>query len=761
MNAIRQKGRAGFVSGVWIAPLSGLLILTVLFSLRLLSDPDLGFHLNAGRWIIHNLSIPQTDIATYTVPDHEYIDLHWLFQVFIFAVFKLTGYQGLSILVCLLVCTLFFLTYRRLVDSGVPYPTTIPMLFVALLIMEPRFFLRPELFTYLFFTLTLIVLQKYYEKRRIHLFILPLIMLVWCNMEALFILGFSLIWAYFIGLWIRDRKPDLRLLGWGMVTAMVCLINPYGLKGLLFPFELLSRFQSGNIFHEHIKEFRPLFQLENWSVKEFASLAYMLLSAGTIFITLKQRKPHEIILWVVYGILGLVAIRNIPLFIIVSLPITAQAISGIVRQTGNRIRMKGRKSIELLFASILMLFILLLIPRVITNTYYANNFSYNKTGIGLDRLQQPEAVAEFMLSNHLDGRIINSLSYGGWFSWRLSQPVFIDARLEVIREELYAELAGSWTNGLEVIIDKYQPDMLVYDYSRYFSWTPQLLKLPGWYPIFLNGQSVVFARKGYVNTNLIPDSANILTCPDTVFSPSQAEKIKLLAHHGPSGFSIWLQGFYKRYECIPIVDQNIASFFLQMKNNVMAEKYFLKTLKGSCGSAVSCYYALAGIYSEAGNLALAETSYRRILEFDPDNEAIKQSIQTSLQKPVKNLKGLTNCLADAEATKHFNNGNLKYKAGDIIGAIAEYSEAIRHNPMHSKAFLNKGFIEAVELKDFNSAINDFNSAINLDPEFADAYLGRGSSRYSIHDMNGALEDWKKAESLGNDQARGLLLKHQR
>jgi len=762
MNAIRHKGRAEIFSSVWVAPLGGLLVLTVIFSLRLLSDPDLGFHLNAGRWIINHLSIPQTDIATYTVPNHGYIDLHWLFQIFIYTVYSLVGYPGLSILVCIIVCLLFFLLARRMATEGIPYSLVIPLLLLALLIIEPRFILRPELFTYLFITLSLIILDNYYRhgKHRA-LYFLPLIMLFWCNIEGLFMLGYSLIGAYFISIWIRDRKPDLRLLGLGVAAVLVCLINPYGVRGLLFPFELLTRFQAGNIFHEHIKEFQTIFQLEEWTVKEYAALFYLIFSSGCILITLKQRKPHELILSLVFGVLFLLAIRNIPLFIIVTLPITGVSADEIIGKLSRNVTLRTRNRTNWIFAMSLFLIMMILIPRLITNTYYANNLSYNKTGTGLDPLQLPAGASSFIRENQLEGRIINSLSYGGWLSWRLSQPIFIDARLEVIGETLYTEVAESWKGGLSKLIMKYNPDLLVYDYVRYFSWTPQLLAIPGWHPIYMDGQSAVFAREGYAGNILFQYSNQqgneLISEP----SYSPAETLMILTLPYPSAFTIWLQGFYKKYPTSPSRSQNMASFLLQMKNYQEAERYFLTTLKESYGSSVSCYYALADIYMEKGDFNLAGICYKRILEVDPTNTTVQQALAIASAKPVKNLKGLANCLADAEATKHYNNGNIKYKKGDIKGALEEYSIAIRLNPTHSKAYLNRAYIEAVELQKFEIAVSDFDTAIALDPGYADAYLGRGSSRYSLHDKEGALEDWERAESLGNKKARELIQKHQR
>jgi len=86
----------------WHIPLTLTVVVVFILSLRLLSDPDLGFHLNAGKWIIENFSFPVKDTFTFTAIQNDYIDLHWLFQVFIFIVFKITSYNGLSILVAII-----------------------------------------------------------------------------------------------------------------------------------------------------------------------------------------------------------------------------------------------------------------------------------------------------------------------------------------------------------------------------------------------------------------------------------------------------------------------------------------------------------------------------------------------------------------------------------------------------------------------------------------------------------------------------------
>lgn len=57
------------------------------------------------------------------------------------------------------------------------------------------------------------------------------------------------------------------------------------------------------------------------------------------------------------------------------------------------------------------------------------------------------------------------------------------------------------------------------------------------------------------------------------------------------------------------------------------------------------------------------------------------------------------------------------------------------------------------------ALQDFNKAIEINSDYSDAYLGRGTSKYNLKDYEGACNDWRKASSLGNTQATVQIEKY--
>ena len=70
----------------------------------------------------------------------------------------------------------------------------------------------------------------------------------------------------------------------------------------------------------------------------------------------------------------------------------------------------------------------------------------------------------------------------------------------------------------------------------------------------------------------------------------------------------------------------------------------------------------------------------------------------------------------------------------LISAVLVYSFVYSQSPLDFLGSGNEKFSSA----NFKGAIDDYTKAIALNPEFADAYINRGSARYSIKDYKGAM-----------------------
>ncbi|TAG97690.1 MAG: tetratricopeptide repeat protein [Oscillatoriales cyanobacterium] len=111
----------------------------------------------------------------------------------------------------------------------------------------------------------------------------------------------------------------------------------------------------------------------------------------------------------------------------------------------------------------------------------------------------------------------------------------------------------------------------------------------------------------------------------------------------------------------------------------------------------------------------------------------------------------------------FNSGLAKSEAGDIEGAIADYTAAIRLNPNYAEAYNKRGIIHARNLKDYPAAKADFDRAIAINPNYGDAYYNRARVREFLEDKPGAIGDYQKAAELyqksGNTNDYQDAIKH--
>ena len=724
-----------------------VLLLSLTISVRLLSDPDLGTHLNGGRWIAEHHAVPQKDFSTYTVKGNDYTDIYWSFQLLLYGLYSLGGYKILSLLVSVLSLLLFLLLYSRNQRENIHTGISVALLMIAYLVIEPRIVLRPELFTFIYLSLLLIILDRYVSGKREHIWLLPGIMLVWCNMQGLFVLGLLVIAVYFISRSIAIKKPDKQLGLFLLGSALVCLVNPYFIRGFLLPFELFTRLEGENIFHQHIRELTSVTSLDKLVFKDVLFLAWVLLSMIAVIMTAGRKKLHEWTLILLFLYLALTSVRNIPLFILVSFPLVSRSLNNIM----DNLR-EGRFRKYLHFTGKLAFWVciivpLLIIPRMITNEYYHSNSTNSKTGLGIDPWYQPVRAAEFMNKNALHGRFFNSLAFGGWLSWSLQQPVFIDGRLEVIKEPLYLEVVESWSGKLQGLVDKYKPELIVYNYLKYYPWTVQLQSMPEWKLVYLDGFTAVYALNGIKGQGLD-------FTVDEGFPGSRREEI--LKKVPISRFEDWLLGFYKTRDAMADEKLNMASFLLQAGTNAQAEKFFLQYLNMSRRPVNSVYYALADIYRWMNLQESAQICYRKILSFDPANQAVRAAMNEVVLPVVEMPARDKPAALDPQAVKLYNQGNEFFKGGEPGKALKAYNEALKLSPGYIKALNNRGILKASSFQKFREAIADFNEVIRLDPSNADAYLGRGSCLFQLNVKDSACTDWSKASELGNRGARVLL-----
>lgn len=112
------------------------------------------------------------------------------------------------------------------------------------------------------------------------------------------------------------------------------------------------------------------------------------------------------------------------------------------------------------------------------------------------------------------------------------------------------------------------------------------------------------------------------------------------------------------------------------------------------------------------------------------------------------------------AEYHFERAMIYEAMGNYRSAMADYDTVITLNPdlFQMKAYNNRASCKKF-FKDVMGAIDDYSAILKKYPGNTVVLINRAFARLSIKDGEGACEDFKTAEVLGNSAAKGFLQKY--
>jgi len=661
-----------------------MFMLVFAFSFRKVYDNDAGIHLRTGEWMFKNFSFPDKDTFTYTVNTHSYTDIEWIHQIGLYGLYKAGGYELLSIYNALLALVLFSLLYYRNVINSVSKPVNIGVLTLALFIVQSRFNGRPEMFSFIFFVSTLIVLDLYTLKKKDVLFLLPFIQVLWINVHGLHILGWILFALYFFNSYLNTKQTDKHLLKWMLIAIASCMLNPYFIKGVMHPFYLFTRFSKSNPYASVINEFQPLFDIKYIEVFPYIRV-HILLFFMYLFIIIialafnwKKIMSIQFIFMMMFLYLAFLAVRNIPFFVILTIPYTVQLINNISYL---------QKFKEAGFY--ILIFVLVFTSYSLAgNKYYEFNRLSIETGMGISKKMIPEKAANFLVGLNSDGRILNDFNTGAWIEWKAKKPVFIDARNEVIQENFLQEyLNSNQPGGLTKLIDKYQPEFIIFNYTSGPTWNRQLPEMPEWRPVYLDEMVVIYAK----NKTLPTIDINSLLGATIKKTYTNEEIWKILKGESYSA--------EKKY---PDTQLSLSLFFSEVGQQKVSELLLIDAFNRSHGELKDIYGTLAHIYINEGQFDKASWCYRQyIASFNFINKKIKGK--------------------SVIANAYHNLGYAYQNLGQYNEAINNYNEALTYKTDYTQAYLNRG-ISNYYLNNQTKACADWAKAASLGFEGANKLI---------------------------------------
>lgn len=470
--------------------IASYLLFVALFS-NPVADYDLWGYLAFGRTFFERGRIPFQDIFSYAPTKPLWIYHEWLTGVFFYSIYKYTGAAGLQLLryvIILLTIYLMYLTAGKRSDN--PLWSIIAILPATLLISFGYVPVRAQIFTYLFFILTLFILENVRtgSKPSLLWWLLP-IQIVWCNLHGGFISGIGLIFLYALGEGIYNPKifPFIRI---GLAALLSTLINPYGIHYWQYIFHsvLMPR--------PDIGEWTSVVNALKSGIYQIPTYIYLVTSLVCFLFLLLGRKNDKtsVLVLVTTFYLGFAHIRHSVFFGLALgsyLPIILQRLWETFTEKWSLIA--NRAWLPQAFLVVLMVaFYLFMNPHLLLR-HASPSFL-----LSTPSQYYPIGACKWMINNSIKGNILPQFEWGEFLIWIFYPDcrVGMDGRYETVYQETFSKKYFDFLNGTsrgKDFLNEYSHDIVLIKANT--KTDIQLRNNQTWQLAFIDSESALFLKR--------------------------------------------------------------------------------------------------------------------------------------------------------------------------------------------------------------------------------------------------------------------------
>ncbi len=468
------SGRA--VSGsdfLWLG--LALLVLLSLAFLIPVTPNDYWWYVRLGGEIARTHTIPAVETFSYTRAGQPMVYHSWLSALLFNRLYALGGIS----LTVLARGVVLALTYGLLwglmrgMGAGPRLASLVTM--VAVLAGSVNWAVRPQLFAYPLFALSLWILSRWARGGTHRLWLLPIISLLWVNLHGSFVLLFLLGGAALL-FGRGERKPLALALAAALVTS---LINPRGLEAWRYVANSLLT-TSNQAFS---REWLPPVN-EGWQMNLF--FGWILLFAPLAALSSRKLSRLEWGWFLGFGWLAFSGLRYGIWFLFILAVLSA----ALLAEWGQRRLDRGVPALDAALGLLFLLMPLLLLPGL--------RERWCPQAPSALSAQTPVAAAEW-LSAHPDlpGPLWSELGFASYLVYALPErPVWIDTRFEVYPPQQWARYkaidAAAW--NWQELLDEEGVNLLVLSRAEEPELIAAALASPGWCLVHRDDVALILSR---------------------------------------------------------------------------------------------------------------------------------------------------------------------------------------------------------------------------------------------------------------------------
>jgi tetratricopeptide (TPR) repeat protein len=431
-------------------------------------------------------------------------------------------------------------------------------------------------------------------------------------------------------------------------------------------------------------------------VAAFGVLIVLVVAAA--FLGWRRARPADLLLLAALLPLALLARRNIPLFALVALPAASPMVQEALRRAGawmgGRLpaaRALGPAAASAAAAAFVAACALLLLLDVWSNRFHARDGTHRQFGLGEAPGLYPGGAARFVAERRPPGEVFNDMTSGGYLAWRWfpDRRVFIDGRLEVHDEALFAEYLRAQRDPrfFEEMARRRDVRLVVWSHRQSVEAAPLLRHLatdPGWRLVFLDRSSTVFVRHDRAAEASLGLAAIDPGDPGlgrrVLEEIGQAEREALRDDPAPALLRRALPLL-----AVPMMEVNAGLLFGVLGHTGPAEALFRAAIDRAPRNA-TLRYDLGLVLETAGRREEARGAFEAALGLDPGFAAARGALGLALLRDgdepgaLEQWRLAERSGGDLGAAVLRARGALHARRGRVDEAIEDYRRAIRSDP---------------------------------------------------------------------------------
>lgn len=425
-----------------------LLVLLPIALFLSITPHDYWWYVRIGKDIIESGSVPTVDTLSYTYPGRPIFYQPWLSAVIFWLAHDAGGatltylIKGISIVIA------YGLIWMLARDAGTE-PKFATLLIVLLgLSSSMNWSMRPQIFAYPLFAVTLFVLWHWHSGHAKLMWMLPIASLLWANIHGSFILAFILMGSALL-FGAGDRK---KLALWLVISFIVTFINPRG----IFVWQFVPDMLTSPSDQLYATEWQPPVNA-GWQMNIF--FGWLLLFIPLVTLSPRRLSLLEWVWFLGFGWLALSGLRYVIWFMFIMTVLSGALLTNLLKLFRREsVPANSNSAFNFTLSAIMLLLPLMVLPGIRESWWKDSPPPYHEA-------TTPIAATQW-LSAHPDlpGPLFAEYTFSSYLSFALpSRLLWIDNRFNAYPPEHWDkyQTISSARPQWESLLDKDKVNLLL------------------------------------------------------------------------------------------------------------------------------------------------------------------------------------------------------------------------------------------------------------------------------------------------------------